>query len=176
MNGQRRLKSRTAFTYVEMLVVLVLIGMLAGAAVVSLRGRTQTFALRTATKDLAAALRHAQEEARLRQCPHRVVFSEDTSAYRVESAPHADPADFTAARGRAGRMCPLPRGVHVAAVRVNGREIDLDSVALEFGPGGPLFSGHVRLVNDAGEVAWIEVVRGTGQIHVRETIEAEEAQ
>ena len=160
------------FTYVEMLVVLVLISVLVGAVVVSLRGRTQTFALRTAARDLVAALRFAQAEARLRRCPHRVMFSEDVNAYRVESAA-AELLAFTPARGEAGRMRSLPRGISVAGICANGEDVAPDSDALWFGPGGDGFSGRIELVNDRGEAVWIEVIRETGQIHVRETEEPE---
>jgi type II secretion system protein H len=174
MNGHKRTRYWTAgFTYVEMLVVLALIGILAGAVVVSLQGRSQTFALKTATKNLSAALRFAREEARLRQRPHRLVFSEDLNAYRVESAESVDTLEFTAVKGRAGAMWQMPRGVRVTGVSKDGQSIELASVAVGFGPDGSGFSGLIELVNDQGEMMRIEVIGETGQIHVRDDAGAE---
>lgn len=56
MNPGRRARSMRAFTLTEMLLVIVIIGVLAGALVVSLSGRSQEARLTRAQSDISAKL------------------------------------------------------------------------------------------------------------------------
>ena len=74
------------FTLVEMLLVLTMVGVMAGSVVVSFEGRTQGRALAAAAEDLAATARFATAEARLTQRPHRLAFDGNMRRYWVEAS------------------------------------------------------------------------------------------
>ena len=159
--------TRRAFTVVEMLLVLVLIGALTGGVVVSLRGRRGEYALRTASQDLAAAIRFAAGQAQAGNVPHRVAFESDRRTYRVEVAADDDGSRFAPVGGRMGHSKSLGRAVEVVEVRVGGRRDDSMLSSLEFGRRGAGFSGSIKLQNDAGETRWIDVTPEVRQVHVR---------
>lgn len=156
-----------AFTLVEMLLAVVMIGILAGAVVVTLHGRRDTYALESAAKDLAAAIRFAVAEAKFKRSLHRVALSDDLRSYRVEFVPNGK-TDFRAAKGMAGAARRLADGVWIASVDVGDRWIDPLRTRLEFGPTGGGFAGAIELQNRGGATIRIEVVAGSGQVHVRE--------
>ena len=158
--------SAATFTLAEMIVVLVIIGILAGSAVVSLRGRQDLSALRATTKDLAMALRFASDEARVRQRSYRVLFLQDLRAYRIETARTA--MEFEPLDGPAGRIRHMAEGVRILTVMMDGEAVEPLPQSMEFRPLESGFSGRVQLANKYGRTMAIEVMNASGQVHVSE--------
>lgn len=160
--------ARQAFTLVEMLLVLILISLLASGAVVSLRGRKDTYALQVSTHDLAKAMELAVSQAKLKQSTHRVVFNDPRQTYRVEKATTDSALEFTPAQGQAGMGNSLIEGVRISRVwYAENKSIPLPS-SFEFYAGGGGFYGRIELVNRTGDSKTIEVMPQTGQVHVLE--------
>lgn len=154
-----------AFTLVELLIVLTIIGVLASSAVVSLQGRGDIYALRVSSSDLAAAVRFASEQARGTRTPQRIVFSETRDSFRLEAWNLKEGA-FVPAEGLAGMPHRLAGGVtFVSMQHVEGMAEQELGIA-SFGSGGSGFSGQIRIKNRLGEVAAIEVLAQSGQVHV----------
>ncbi|MFI4859758.1 MAG: hypothetical protein ACIAXF_03645, partial [Phycisphaerales bacterium JB063] len=99
-----------------MLLVLVILGVLAGGVVVSLAGRRQTYELETAAKDIATALEYAQLNARLNNKPYRIVFGDRGNSILIETRNLADASSWNPAQGIPGREYRLPGAAHVASI------------------------------------------------------------
>jgi prepilin-type N-terminal cleavage/methylation domain-containing protein len=158
-----------AFTLVEMLLVLLVISVMAGAAVVNLRGRQDGHALRAAAKDLAAAMQFAAARAEAEDCPYRVALDDKLQSFQVECL-RPGSAGFVGAEGMAGAKKAMARGVTVDAIAPASPDAsppEDKTAALYFLPDGGGFAGSVKLKNRAAEVVHIDVLPGTRQIHVR---------
>lgn len=152
------------FTLIELLVVLVVIGLLAGSAVVALEGRQERRQFETQVQDLAAAIRFAAEQARATGSVHRVVIAEQQ--FRVERESGAI-SGFEPARGAAGRERPVARGM---SIEVTGRnspdEPGSPRRVLNFGDEERAFDGTVSVSHEEGGRGRIDVAAVSGQVHV----------
>ena len=157
-----------AFTLVELLIILVLIAAVSGGLVVSLRGRQSTHALHVTAKELTAAIRFAVAEAKMRRCPHRVVFSHELRAYRVEAVVPGETLGFMPVSGQAGIIRFLPNGIRITKACSDTDEIDLLTAGLAFDGSGGGFFGQIELQNQSGEAIRIEVMYETQQIRIIE--------
>lgn len=155
-----------AFTLIELFVVVVVLSILTGSVVVALQGRADAYALEASARDLSAAIRFAVTEARLRQRPFRVRFLDEWRSYRVETLGAG--GEFQPAKGMAGIVRTLPGGINVAAIGQGGGSTGPLPESLDFEPAGGGFAGTVRLVSRGGPVADVEVLPGSGQVHVTE--------
>jgi len=150
---------------IELLLAVALMAVLATAVVASLTGRRDRYALKVSGEDLAAALRFAAEEARATGRTHRVVFADQGAAFHVQSLQPA-PAGFEPAKGLAGRSRPMGGGVRMASVRTGGRSVDPNQARLRFEGDGSGFAGTIVLENARREQLVVEVIPGSGQVHV----------
>jgi general secretion pathway protein H len=156
-----------AFTLIELLVVVVIISIIAGSVVVCLQGRQDAYGLKAAGKDLAAALRFAATQARLRQTAHRIAFSVDRGGYRIE-AQDTSTLRYEPIKGVGGEMKQLGPNVSLAAVVANGGGLDSRPANLDFSPDGRGFAGDVHLQGRNGQTIRIEVIGETNQVNVCE--------
>jgi general secretion pathway protein H len=160
-------RSGRAFTLIELLVVMVVISIVAGSVVVCLQGRQDAHGLRAAGKDLAAALRFAGAEARLRQMAHRIAFSVDLDGYRIE-AQDAATLTFEPIKGVGGEMKHWGPDIRVAAVTANGSRLDPPPDSLEFSRDGHGFAGDIQLQGRNAQTIKIEVTGGANQVNICE--------
>lgn len=106
------------FTLVEMLLVVVLLGVLAAAAMPEFFRSYQHLQLQETTNDLAYFMRYAQSRAVLKNQPVRLVFSEDYKRYWLAQLPETDDPDnesveFVRISGRWGRTFSIPDEIEV---------------------------------------------------------------
>ena len=162
--------AKQAFTIVEMLVVVVIIAIIAGGAIVSLRGRKDIYAIQVSAYDLASALRFAAGQARMKQTRCRVALDSSRKQYQVEriAAGSMTETDFTPVIGKAGTVKKLAEGVEIIEVSQDGREIHPLPDFFEFNDKGPGFYGRIKLQNRLGDRLSIEVLPETRQVHVLE--------
>ncbi len=104
-----------AWTLIETLLVVALIAITVGTGTVSCQGRRAGHALDVAGADLSASIRYARATATTTSRAHRVVFSPEKTAFRVEVADPTVPAGFTPAQGIPGRWRHFADGVRVLA-------------------------------------------------------------
>jgi len=164
----------SAFTLVEMLLVLVIMSFFAGAIAVSLHGRADMLALRSATNDLASTIQYAARQAQGRGVPHRVALErpgKDSArpyAYRVQI--WSDPGqEFVDAHGLAGQRHLLPEGISLGRVTsaapgnsANTSVIDY----LDFLPDQG-FYGTLELSDRTGRVVTLQIMPVTAQVVVK---------
>ena len=178
-----------AFSLIELMLVLVLMGILAGSAAVALQGRDRPEALRLAAEDLATAVGHAAAAANRSGRTHFWVPTADGRGYRLLAA--AAGADLPSELdepgeplpGIGGRQHRLPSGINfVAAISRGEGEGDASGVEPPLaGPAGanalPLppvarfepnggSSVRIGLINLDGEQRWVETTAGMGQVRI----------
>ena len=156
------------FTFIELLVVLTLIGILAGSVVVSLRGRDEAYALKMFAQELAAAVDAAACGARATQTPHRLTFYSEGTSFRVETLAAGTQMEFVPVKGFAGATRSFSNQISVAGVSENGVELAPVPEALEFHPNGTGFSGVITIRSADGETARVQVVAESAQADVLE--------
>ena len=162
--GRRGVPARGGFTLAEMIVVLVVLGILAGSAVVSLRGRRERQALQAAAREVAAVLRLARGEAEMSRRTCRIAFDANLRAYHVES--QGPDGQYRPLPGKAGKPRSLADRVRVQAVVVDGTKVEPPPEALEFLPSGRGFHGRIELTDGHGRIRAVEMFNGTGQVRV----------
>ena len=155
-----------AFTLVEMLLVLALIGLLAGSVVVSFEGRQKRYRLQTTAKDLAAAIRYAREEANVQGRAFRLVFEEGKKAYLIEAANGA--GEYRPVRGRAGLRRPVSKQMAISLAASGDPWPSGLPEVLEFHPDGSGFHGSIVVRNRDNEAIEIQVVPTATQVHLLE--------
>jgi len=153
-----------AFTLVELLVVLTIIGVTAAVVVPRLRGGFGGMRGREAALTLAQTIRLAQMLAVDRQRTVRLHIETEQGRYRMELATDAAGTEFTAAPGMAGVTVALPEHVRFEDV---GFAFDTDGSpdVLEFAPDGTWSSGRLVLT-DGAERHLVRVREGFGQVEV----------
>lgn len=152
-----------AFTLVEMLLVLVLISILTGAAVVSLSGKQDQYALKVSTDDLAAAIGYAATQAHLTQQSYRVSFDPQRESYQVLVRPDSTANEYVPADGLAGSLRHLVHGVQVVSIHDENDPTKQSIEALDFGL-GTNFYGLIRLQNRLEQSATIQVLAQTQEV------------
>ncbi len=166
MAGRRA--PRAAFTLVELLLVLAIMGALAGGLIVSLHGRRGAQEMKLAAHDLAAAVRFAEQEAHLTGRSHRVAFDAARRAYRVESASAGDPAEYGPVNGVAGSWRRLPPSITADELARDGAAPAADPV-FAFTADGTGFVGTIQLrARESAARIEIEVASETGQVRLIE--------
>lgn len=178
---------RRGFTLIELMLVLILMGVLAGSAAVALQGRDQPEALRLAAEDLAVAVGSAAETAKRTGRIHVLVWEAESRGYRLDAvvqgaSGRAGEEATEPVVGRAGRLHRLPKGVDPlredplgSGFGPIGPESDRGQDAT--GPGGlrPALARFVPgekpalrigLVNEDGDQRWILRSAGLGQVRV----------
>lgn len=155
------------FTLIEMLIVLVLISIICGAAVVSLHGRARTYELHSGAKDLAAAIEHGLHVGRFRDGACRLTFLDGMRSFRVDRAATGEYGlDYVPVRGMAGRVRTLAAGVEITRIERDGTQTFLPVNWLDLVDVTGVFTGAIELKNASGEVLRIEVLGETGQVDI----------
>lgn len=166
LRSQPTWRSTRGFTFVEILVVIVLIGIMVGSVVISFRGRDEACALKMCAQDLAAAIDFAAGQARTAQRPHRVAFGNDGTSFLVETLSAGTQTAFVPARGLPGTARSLGDAVRLVGVSTDGVEFSTLPDSIEFSANGMGFSGFVRLCNTEGDLRTVRVVAESGQVQI----------
>jgi Tfp pilus assembly protein FimT len=169
---------RGGFTVVEILLVVLILGTLAGLAAPQLRGSYERMRLAECAGSLKNAIRMARELAITEGTPHRVVIDKTDGRYWVERQSEGG-GRYESARDKWGSVRRIPEGIRIvsapAAVsfRQDGRAIELDlsgagEASDEYRSGGRSDQEHLRisLVNEMGDAASVVLETITGRVWV----------
>ena len=148
-----------AFTLMEMLITVMVIGVLAGGMGLALSGHHERRALDLAAQDVAAAVGFAREQTQLTGREHGLVLLPYGNGIRV------DRTDEQSVAGQAGRDHVFAGGIRLVEMRdLNDQRAPMAD-RLTLGPGG--FAGQIVLQAPSGQRRTIEVLE-SGQAHVQE--------
>src|SRR5688572_7023149 len=110
-------RASSAFTLIELVLVLVVLTVLLSIAAPSLRGWSRGTKLRDASDQLLAAARFARTQAVTTGDVYRVEFDVAAGSYRVTAR---DGEQFAAVPGEFGRVTSVPPTIHLSITREDG--------------------------------------------------------
>ena len=146
-----------AFTLVEILLVVVLLGVLAGLAVPNFTKSFADLQLKDTTDNLAYLMRYAQSRAILRKNPQKITFNTERTAFWLLEKSSDDPgADFERISGRMGRRFSVPREI---AVECAGDDI-------VFSKNGKMDKARIYLKNQQDQYYTVSTQDQAGYIQV----------
>ena len=188
----RRTESRQrAFTLIELLAVLLIMGLVAGITLPNLSFGSERIVL-SAAQDLASDLAFTRQRAVATGATHRVVIDLDAAGWWIEewpegaspfaiepavapgerreiqlAAPQATGQEFQPLAGPFGRPHALPAGVAFASVETLAAGPVLGGqVALVFEGDGTADPALFELVNEDGHAVRVELSRLADQIRI----------
>jgi prepilin-type N-terminal cleavage/methylation domain-containing protein len=190
-------RAARAFTLIELLAVLLIMGLVAGITLPNLSFRSERVVLGSA-EDLAAQLAFTRQRAVATGVTHRVVVDLDAAGWWIEewpeeaslfAPPPAPPADgarreiplapprsgaleFRPLTGPFGRPHTLPDGVSFASVEtLAAGPVVGGQVALVFEGDGTADPALFSLVNEDGDVVELELSRLADEIRIERVVE-----
>lgn len=156
-----RVRSRGAFSLVEVVLVVVIVGILAAIAVPRLADSNALYRVETAAKRVEADIHLAQDLARSLSSQHNLVFRAGSTAYVIEPASaDASPLEAAQTGARITDLDVAPFKARVMKANFGGSDtLSFDAF------GTPLASGHVVVyANNWG--ALIRVGDGLGVVSI----------
>jgi len=160
------------FTFLELMLVLVLVSVLAAVVAPSFSKAMPTLAVRSAARMVFASAQRARSESVARAVRFVLVLdlSEQTLSVRAESDPLNAPGDFEELAEPWAKPVQLPARANVERVTITE---DDQSEALTdgecevlFRPDGTAQDAEIEIVSDSGTEHWV-IVRGvTGRVEI----------
>jgi general secretion pathway protein H len=139
------------FTLIELVVVILLVALAVGVTAFSMSAMLESAKVKSASRDLVAALRHTRGQA---------IVKREAQALELDVA-----ARTYTAPGR--RTVELPRGVELRVLTARSEQVDENRGRIRFYRDGSSTGGNVRLL--AGEREWrINVAWLTGEVTLHE--------
>ena len=151
---------RRAFTMIELIVVLVILGIAIGMTVPSLKGWGMGSKLRDATQQLVSATRYARAESAGQAATLRLSLDPVENAYTVLKQANGD---FAEVAGEFGRPTILPTGFTLQLVS-GGSEKD----SIDFFPNLRATPAVVRITTPTGLTSDVACDYPAGGFHVVE--------
>jgi type IV fimbrial biogenesis protein FimT len=182
---QLRARARSGFSIVELVVVVLIMGLIAGAMAMDWRAVLPRAKLNSTVHDLAAAIHGARSDAIARNGVFQIIYDLDANGYRVTSPFKVGGGLAQTDEERAVlRQIRFPVGVDLESVMVDGEEYTEGEVRVTFDPLGSASDHLVTIsqpsVGDVGTTYTIEVLPLTGMIRFhyerfqREPVEEED--
>ncbi|QDU34576.1 hypothetical protein KS4_26460 [Poriferisphaera corsica] len=175
--------NRHGFTIIELMVCMIIIGLLAGAIMLSLRGAGR----RVKWKDTVDYIVRIDEQVRLFSQLHglggqlRLNLLSDVSEIVYIPSTHVDiPSDVNLSRFETKkRVWEIPSPFRIEQIRIAGGEVSKTQVALPVGPNGMTLSYAIKLKGEVKQTQdisndevdrssynrWLIFVGSTGQVH-----------
>ena len=121
------------FTLIEILLVLVILGFMAGLAIPHFSRSYSTILLKRTASDLASLMRYAQSRALIQRQVFQLTLDPQTKRYRLQKADSGSPEKkfqlhFSPIAGRLGRAFEIPREIRVLT----------ENPAIDFQPDGKI--------------------------------------
>ncbi|MGI9470654.1 MAG: pilus assembly FimT family protein [Rubripirellula sp.] len=145
-------RRRTAFTLLEVVVVMVIIGILSTLAVMSLSGTMDRYRLDRAIETVELFDARARRQASNRRAPVDATIHLQRNRLQIESS-----------NGPAARVFSLPGGVEIASVRLSRKSVVGSELDLRYNQDGISPSYAVELKRGKHS-RWLVVLGVSGQI------------
>jgi Tfp pilus assembly protein FimT len=125
------------FTFVEILLVLVVLVVITSISIPNFSKSYNTLLLQTTVNDIAYLMRYAQSRAIIKKKTVRFIFGDHTMSYRIyqQGTDTESPSGYNPIRGRWGRTFNIPEGITVETTRP----------AINFYPDGQIKKGRINV-------------------------------
>lgn len=182
---QLRARARSGFSLVELVVVVAILGLIAGAMAMDWHAVLPRAKLNSTVHDLAAAIHGARSDAIARNGVFEIIYDLDGNGYRITS-PYRLGGGFaqTDEERAVLRQIRFPEEVDLETVVVDGVEYQEGEVRVRFDPLGSASDHLVTLsqaqLGEVGTTYTVEVLPLTGMIRFhyerfqREPVEEED--
>lgn len=142
--------SARGFTLLELMVVLAILAALSVVVLPAITGGSGV-ELRAATRDLAAALRHARSEAMMRNAPATLILDVEARRFRISTDQ---------------RVRALPHRLRYALYTARSELLGTHTGAIRFFADGSSTGGRITVSVPRGPRAVIDVDWLTGRVHI----------
>lgn len=169
------MSKKKAFTLIEVLIVLAIVGMIIGIGVPQVQRVFRTN-LKSSTVKLSGLIRFAYDSSVVKGLTHRIVFDFDKRSYKLEVSSNGDlislddektkkdseieeTPSFYAYDGEAGKETVLPSGIFFDSVENVSikRKITSEQAYLYFFPQGMTEDVIIRLKSEKGEISYYSI-------------------
>jgi general secretion pathway protein H len=164
---------RAGFSLLELTVVLFIVGLLSLVVVPRMTGTLSQTRLKTASKDISAALRFARSRAATEKKVYTANFDLDAGTLDV-AAGEATDGEKTGSKAAAWGGGPrsgsykLPEGVKLETASLGEEEVDSGMFDIRFFPTGGSSGGEIILVNERERRYGVTVDLLTGSVRAEE--------
>lgn len=175
MNRRSPIQARRAFSFVELMFVVVVLGVLAAVALPRFAGAMRGAALQSTARDLAAISSIARQSAVTSQQETMLVLDQEQRRWFL-NGPVLDERERRRAASRSTRVEPLARSDEEQPRRLddrvrfhqiappNGRVYsDRDTVVIRFFPNGASSGATIVLADDRDRRMTVEIEAATGR-------------
>jgi prepilin-type N-terminal cleavage/methylation domain-containing protein len=152
------MKNRKGITLLELVVVMAIVALGAAFVAPNIGAWMPNYRLKSATRDIASAMRTAQIQAVTNNARHRVTFP-STESYTLERDSGGIWVPDPKWVDQDGNPIRLPSGVQFSSITFAGS-------AVVFNPNSTAQSGTATLRNSKGSVKRVRVFSTTGRIRI----------
>jgi prepilin-type N-terminal cleavage/methylation domain-containing protein len=168
--GDRRTSARSGFSLTELLIVVAILGMIAGVVIIGSGAMLPGAHLSQAVHTLSAHIYGARSEAISRNHTYHIEYDIDAGSYHTIT-PFRAPGEL--ARGDDERLATkreeLPKGIEITQITVDGVHFNEGRVRVRFDPIGTVSGHSVILTQGEYEAMFtIEVLPLTGLVRFHE--------
>jgi type II secretion system protein H len=167
-------RTARAFTFLEVMTVMIIIGIVAAVIAPAMRGPIENTALRSAAREVASAAALARQRAITENDRVSLRFDLEKRTWRIASDADGEDKPRRRRRGSAATSSEdqprtFPRGVAIGRYIVDGEEQPIgtrreDGIEISFFPDGTTAGGAIELKNRREKRFTVEIAEGTGRI------------
>jgi len=136
INGDCKNKSLTGFTFIELLVVVILLGVVSALAVPNFRNTYYNFLFSEASHNLTYLMRYAQAGAVAERTNHRLNFDPEYRKYWLTKESQQE-GDFVSLKGRFGKVFDIDQSI----------TLESNGAIINFYPDGRIEKAKIYLTN-----------------------------
>ena len=144
-----------SFTLIELLLVVILLGVVAGLVIPNFGPTLSNFQLKETARNISYVMRYAQSRSIIKNIVHELVFDDAFGKYQIKAVDE-DQEISEAIKSRLGRVFSIPKEVVVTC-----RE-----QRIRFNTDGRIEPVRILLSNDRGSQKTISTQEQVGHIHV----------
>lgn len=172
----RSARLRPGFTFIELMLVIVILGVVMAVAIPQMGGRAQSTALDSTGRNIARLAEYARQSAIISGQEARLTIDREAGAWWLDLSPDAEERDLRETTRRSSRGTRrgtvrsdeeitqrLPERLSIREVVRDGRAVRDNRTVISFYPAGSSTGGAIVIENQHGETLTIEIERATGR-------------